>query len=273
MTSQSKFDYTYIKKIKLNKGCTMTMAEKKAFLLKQNQPKSKNRAVKNELLEAIFSDSNAVGLKIIFYLAKQNLSIGSDEVLKFTLNTFDLRKHTNCSLKTIRRNIDLLMKTTIIFKDPHSDDVELFQLIPRSKYIYGEAKIEIDIFPKVFELISQVKKNFSIIDIDKLMELTNKNSIRTLMLLERINNYSKSIPKRKTYTLDELNALFGLDYKTLSAFTQNILQRAQDDLQNIDSKLNLQYQTHFEPQAIGRPKASTVTIDLIRTKYHNIQIS
>lgn len=254
----------------------MTAAQKRAFLLNQSEPKQTNRAVRNELLQAIFSQSNAVGLKILFYLAKQNLSVtnkelvtfslDSDEPMKFTLDSKDVQKHINCSIYTIKSNIDSLMKTTVIFKDPESDDIEMYQLIPISKYVYGEGKIKISIFPKVFKLISEVERNFSVIDIDKLMELSNKNSIRTLMLLERINGFGTNIPKRKTYSLDELNALYGLDYKSLGAFATNVLKRSQDDLNDINSKLNLEYQMHFEPQAIGRPKAKTITIDLIQNQ-------
>ncbi len=44
-----------------------------------------------------------------------------------------------------------------------------------------------------------------------------------LMILERINNFSENVPKRKTYNLYEPNAMFDIKYKRLGDFKREVV--------------------------------------------------
>ena len=65
-------------------------------------------------------------------------------------------------------------------------------------------------FKKIIMLIAELKNKFTIIDLDNLMQLESKHSVRMVQLLEYIRGFSSSdtvaetdkkvsIPKRKRY--------------------------------------------------------------------------
>jgi len=81
-------------------------------------------------------------------------------------------------------------------------------------------------------------------------------------LLHRIGNFSDSIPKRKHYDLDELNELFGTNYKKISDIERKILIPVKSEL-DIYSKISFVYEMNFDLLGAGRPKAIDITIDVI----------
>ncbi len=247
----------------------MTDAQRRNFLLKQQAPPPPmtNDAIRNELLEALFTHNNSTALKILFYIAKQNIDL-NDRVLTLTIDSKNLMKITNTTIRTLKTNIKALQKVTVTFistKDNHKVE-EFIQLIPQSEFIDGVNKIKIDMYKKVYDLIVNVEKNFSLVDLDTLLSLNNKNTIRTLMILERINNFSKVVSKRKTYDLDELNGLYGTNYKRMNDFVKNIIIPSQEDLQSSSSQLNFLHQVNYLNKGKGRPKAVSVTIDLVKNQ-------
>jgi len=249
----------------------MTDAQRRNFLLKQQTPPPPmtNDAIRNELLEALFTHNNSTALKILFYIAKQNIDLNGDQrVLTLNIDSKNLMKITNTTTRTLKSNIKALQKVTVTFistKDNKKVE-EFIQLIPQSEFIDGVNKIKIDMYKKVYDLIVNVEKNFSLVDLDTLLSLNNKNTIRTLMILERINNFSKVVSKRKTYDLDELNGLYGTNYKRMNDFIKNIIIPSQEDLQSSSSKLNFLHQVNYRNEGRGRPKAISVTIDLVKNQ-------
>ena len=217
--------------------------------------------VANALIEAFVRKNNLVALKIIFYLSKSNPQVLNQKLITMTIDANNLCEYCNIIPKTLRRNIQKMQETVIEFID-ENNDIEDIVVIPRAKYITGKSKLEIDMYAKMLKLISHVKNRYTVIDTKNLMKLESKHSVRMIALLEHINTFSKDVAKRKTYTLEDLNRMFGTNYSRMAEFERRILKPVKEELDSI-SKLSFQYEINYELQSKGRPKAVSATIDLI----------
>lgn len=221
--------------------------------------------VRNELLEAFLTEGNLTALKILFYIAKARILDTKEPILTMHIDLKKLNSYTETTPETIRRNLKSLTKTTLTFQglDDNKEYVTYISALPRVKIIPGKNLVEVDIYREVLELVAKVEKNFSVVHVDLLLNQKSIHAFRMLMLLERINNYSDHVAKRKTIELDELNAMFGTKYKRVGEFASNILAKARDDIAQTPSNLNFDYQINYVSSGKGRPRAVSVTIDLI----------
>ena len=103
-----------------------------------------------------------------------------------------------------------MTETSISFVDENEDVTEYINILPYAKI--DKQKIEIKMFTKIVKLIAELKNKFTIIDLDNLMQLESKHSVRMVQLLEYIRGFASkenvaetekkvSIPKRKRYLL------------------------------------------------------------------------
>jgi hypothetical protein len=76
--------------------------------------------------------------------------------------------------------------------------------------------------------------------------------------------YSQNVGKRAIYSREILNGIFGTNYKRISQIEQKILKPVKEELDK-HSKLSFLMQINYDkaPLSKGRPKAVSVTIDLI----------
>lgn len=239
---------------------------------KKEKPVTNNLVkIKNSLIEAFVKKSNLTALKILFYLAK-DCSIAPDaESTKITLNTKQLCDYCNIDEKTLKRNVRQMTETSISITDEFSES--FMSVIPKAKFGYS-GKLELLMFREVLEMVVEVKNKYTTIDAKQIMKLGSKHSVRMLMLLEMIANFNRmedsviiELPKRKYYELEELNLLFGTNYKRLGQFEKEVLEKVKEELDNA-SKLSFIYEIEYDkkPEAKGRPKAVGVTIDVIERK-------
>lgn len=259
------------------KGKKMNPLEAKKLLQQQKENEVKDLVkVSNSLVESFVSKSNAVALKMLFYIAKQQHK-ESGELTTFTLSADEFADYCKLDHKTIRRNITAMRNTSITFAE-HDIKGRLtveegIVLVPRSKYDYTAKTIEITMFKKILDLIVEVESHFTTIDVKNVMELGSKYSIRMTMILERIFGFKGSpenwdVKQQKTFTLDELNGMFDTSYKRFADFERNILiptKAEMDDKSEISFafKINKGYNS---PLDRGRPKALDCTIKLTQNK-------
>jgi plasmid replication initiation protein len=158
-----------------------------------------------------------------------------------------------------------MTETSISTTDEKSESYT--SVISYAKFNYN-ADLRVEIRENILKLINETKNQFTIIDANNIMQLTSKHSIRMLMLLEYISGFSSNVAKRKTYTLDELNLLFGTNYKRINHFEENILVPIKDEL-DATSKISFEYRINYDKKnnTVGRAKAVSVTIDLIQRKF------
>jgi plasmid replication initiation protein len=242
---------------------------KKIQLEKLKKQKEKpHQKISNTFINSTIHKSTAGALKTIFYLAsvleKDDLNFKED------LNTLniDLRQmltYTGLTVKEIRNNFKAMQETSISFINEKKKEELMINLLPYIDFKWGKNSVELKIFSKISKLIIDVKKNYTFMDTSILMTLKNKHSLRLLPILNLITNYDPDIAKRKIYELDELNDLFGTAYKRLQDIDRFILAPTKKELDS-KSKISFMYEMNFDNFGKGRPKATTIIIDVIEQK-------
>lgn len=254
----------------------MTPAEARRKKLQAQKPENLAK-IDNALIEAFVSKNNLFALKILFYLAKGKIEIDSKtlELQTFKLDVNNTLEYCKIDIRTLKRNLKQMTETSISFVDRKEDITEYINILPYAKI--HKNNMEIKMFKKIISLITELKNKFTIIDLDNLMRLESKHSIRFIQLLEYIDNFKSkdtvaetekkvSIPKRKRYLLEDLNGMFGVNYKSFYEFERKILKPVKEEL---DDKSDLSFVYQFEEAKTvtqGRRKHIAVIIDLIDNK-------
>ena len=228
---------------------------------KTKKKKSNIVKIKNDLVESFVKQNNLTALKILFYIAYDCEKIPDGDIVKIKMNTKDICEYCKVDIKTITRNLEQMQKTSISWTDEKSKS--FVSVLPKCHIEFG-GNIEITMFKEVIQMIVDVKSKYTSINAEQLMRLKSKHSARMILLLEMMNGFDEHIPKLKRYELDELNLLFGTNYKRLGEFEREVLKKAKRDLDE-NSKLSFVYDVNYDKEAhtVGRSKAVGVTIHLI----------
>lgn len=260
------------------KGKKMNPIEAKKLMQQQQEETIKDLVqVSNSLVEGFVSKSNAVALKMLFYIAKQQHEKTEWDVVQFSLSADDFAKYCNLDHKTIKRNITAMRNTSITFVERDNKGrvtvEEGIVIVPRSRYDYTAKTIEIDMYKKILDLILEVEERFTTIDVKNVMELESIYSIRMVMILEQIFGFKGSpehwdVKQQKTFSLDELNGMFGTSYKRFADFERNVLEPTKAEMDD-KSEISFSYtinKGYNSPLDRGRPKALSVTLKLVQNK-------
>ena len=168
------------------------------------------------------------------------------------------------------RTLKAMQSVSITFIDEVEKYEEYINLLPRIKRLYGKKQVEIDLYAKVARLIVDVPKQIggTMLNVKEICKLKSKHSVRLLPILHMINGFDYPAKKEKTYTLEDLNQIFGVKYRNLNEIEDRILKDVQHEL-NTTSKMGFEYDvnTGYNGIAKGRPKALSITITPIIRKY------
>jgi len=224
--------------------------------------------ISNTFIESAIQNNNASAIKTIYYLAshleklKELKDKSPTTLVSIRFDTREMLKYTDMKLPEVKRNLKAMQQTSITFIDKKNRTEAGINLLPYYEFVYGKHTVEVKIFVKVAKLIIDVKRNYSMINTKSLMKFKSKHTLRMLPLLYRIANFSEDVAKRKTYELDELNALFGTNYKKFYDIERYILKPVKEEL-DAHSKLSFIHETNYDYFDAGRPKAISITIDVI----------
>lgn len=228
--------------------------------------------VSNSLVNSFIKNNNLVALKILFYLSSLDYKMDKkNEIQTIDIDVFSLSSFCDIDYRTLKTNIRTMQKTVLTFITFTSEGVARAEtditLIPYCSYISSNS-IQLKLFTKVLDLVLDVTSRFTIIDLNNLMLLRSKHSIVMFKMLEYIDGFSSQVAKRKQYTLNELNGLFGTKYLRIKEFERKILLPVQEELNN-HSSLTFIYSFKYDstPKK-GRPSISSVVIDLKSNKNH-----
>lgn len=234
--------------------------------------------ISNSLVESFVKKNNLGALKILFYLSKhcQDLDLSS-ELITIKIKTSSLVETCKMDVKTFKRNLQQMQETSLTFianDDKGSSPIseEWITVIPYIKWNYN-GFVEVRIFSKILKLIVGINNKFTVIDIENLMSLRSKHSVRMIQLLEMIEGFSDHIPKRKTYYLADLNAMFGTNYRNMYEFERKILIPVKKELDQV-SNLTFLHEIVFDKLILarGRPNAVGVTLDLLSNKKRQLSL-
>jgi len=231
---------------------------------------SPKREISNNFIESAILKSSITSLKTLFFISYrlQDIDISkmdNNKLLTIRLDKKEFLSFTKVENSTLLKAIKKVQETSITFLDDEGRVQMGMSLFPRYEILSNKNQIEIDLYIKVAKLIIDVKKNFTPIDIKKLMEIKSSHTLRFLTLLNRIGNYDKNIPKRTKLNLEEINAFFGTNYKTWAKIEIKLLKPIKEELDKLDN-LSFIYESRFEARGRGRPRFDYVAIDLIKKK-------
>ena len=219
----------------------------------------------NSLFLAFIKKNNLVGLKLAILFSGARGQIEYDQDNKVKLNVEQL-----CDLLQIeKRQLSNHLKTvaTVHFTYVTNEGLRGGTTPFHSyEYINRNKEVVIEVSSKAKSLFTELEKgkySFNQASAANLMSLKHKHSLRMRLLLELINNFDDDIAKRKHYTLEHLNAYFGVNYRNYYDFETKILKPIKEEIDG-NSKLTFTYQLVDEkPDGTGRPKIKEVIIDLI----------
>ena len=234
--------------------------------------------ISNSLVESFVKKNNLTALKILFYISRAELTtVRNGNLVEMNISIKDLLNYTKIDFKTLRRNILSMHDSTLTFVTYDAEGVarceENITIIPYSKITYNDS-IELQIFTKIYDLIIDVKTKFTVIDINNLMNLNSKHSVRMIQLLEYIEGFGHNISKRKVYSLFEFNSMFGTNYKNFYELERKILIPVKSELDEF-SNLSFLFSFNYDKSDItkaGRPKAVSVTIDLKSNRTRQLKL-
>jgi len=237
--------------------------EKKLQKLQEQKAKPLQKISNNFIQSEIFN-LNKNALKTVFYLASILEKFDySKELNTLEIDLQKMFKYTEMTVTDVKNNLRAMQDTSITFTDENEDIEEFIVLIPRIKFHYGKNRVEIDLYSKIAKLILNVKDSYTFLNTKSLMSLENKHSLRLLPILNMISGFTGA--KRKRYELEDLNAIFGTKYKNLTDISRYILFPVKAELDAL-SKLTFIYEIDYMTLGKGRPKATSITIDVIEQK-------
>ena len=234
--------------------------------------------ISNSLVECFVRKNNLTALKILFYISSISLQTPiKTELVSLRFKIKDILDYTNMDSKTFKRNLISMQETVLTFVTNDREGFARYEenicIIPYSKIDYN-GYIDLKIFSKIHDLIYDVKSKFTVIDLDNLMKLTSKHSVRMIQLLEYIEGFSSSVAKRKTYSLSDFNLMFGTNYKNFYELERKILLPVQTEL-NEFSSLTFLFSFNYDKEnkaSSGRPKAVSITIDLKTNRQRQLKL-
>jgi len=230
--------------------------------------------ISNPFLEAFVKNNDLVSFKVLLYIAKAKLNEEIDinkledkQTYKVPLNLLNISKYLKLDTRTIRNTISKLNSTSINYrKIINGKDKETFiNLLPAGEINYTDDTLDVWIFGELLKQIYATTK-YSYVQTKNFIELTSKHSIRMLLLLERINNFSENVAKRKRYELEELNQMFGTKHKTYNDFEKRVLIPAKEDLDKHSTISFLYTKNKDKIKTRGRARIVGITIDLLENQ-------
>jgi len=244
--------------------------------------------IENGLLESFVKQNEIIAFKTLLYIAKSELDKQIDvnelkdrEIYRINIDIKKAVDFFSVDKKTIDRALKKLEKTTISYKkSENGDNIRgWISVLPYGEINYTTERFEVGMFGEVLKMIFATK-NYSPVATQNFIKLKSKHSVRMLMLLERILNYHKYdsngvdiMAKRQSYELNELNELFGTNYKSYNEFMRTVLEPAKNEL-DMYSKISFLYTAIKDRQgekvnSRGRTPIIKITIDVI-DNYNNL---
>ena len=249
---------------------------------KKNKPKEAKKpiiAVSNKLLESVIKNNNEIALKLLLYIGQgiqkkeaeikaQNLPLPApSKITTLSLDLDNIQKVCGINSERLRKSIKRLQKTILSFENKEEQWVTDVQIIGKARYLWGNKIFEVDMYPEILELVCNLERNLTVIDSNNAMRLTSAYALRFIPIIEHISGYDENCAKRKEYNLEQLNAIFGTNYKTIKSIVQNVIDPMKLEFDKV-SKLSFlsQVRSDANPKGKGRPVAVGVMFDVIKNQ-------
>lgn len=242
----------------------MTPLERRRLIAKQQEEQEKTVAtyrdkarIKKSIIETFIKKNNHIAIKLMFFIARKhniqgdNITFHNNDTATISLNKKEVLDYCNIDHRSFKSNIKALMQTSIEVYEQDQSVCSFINILPKVDIINDE--IRVTMFLYIIAQIQNVVDQYVTIDTKNLMKLKHKHSLRMIQLLEIISGYT-NVAKQTNYSCDELNAMFGTNYKRAIDLERKILLISQQELDE-NSKISFTYEKKFEDnKKSGRPK-------------------
>lgn len=226
--------------------------------------------VSNNFILNWITNNNLNALKLALYVSKLDIAQPNqikinEDITHLTLNLKEFSSFCNVSTKVLMNNHTSILNAKI--NRVSKDETEFRKLILNIKIKRNENIIELFIWTEIFYLLKEEEFSFTNINLENIMRLKNKHSIRMYLLLSYINQFNDIYSKSKEYTLEILNDFFGTDYKRVIDFNKKVIEPIKKDLLENDSNLKFEIEYKYKNiKKAGRTPISHIKIILINNK-------
>lgn len=224
--------------------------------------------IDNNFIFNWIKDNNTYALKLALYLSKTDIATSVErngKLVQINLDLDDFLDFCNVNIRTLTDNIHILKKTEI--NRVTENEMEFWSLIPYLKIDRKNNRIELDMYHNVFMLLKACSANFTNINLENIMKFKNKHTIRMLLLLSHLNDYSSIFSKSKNMSLENLNTFFDTDYKKIHDFHKKVIIPVKEDLEENNSFL--QFKSEFgylDKHSKGRASISHIKVIALNKK-------
>lgn len=226
--------------------------------------KKNDLAISNDFIFGLIKKNNKHTLKLLFYTLKNGEIINDNEKnVYLSLPLKDMYTTYNNSLKNLRQDYQKIQRTLITLTNTKKN-IKDTQLIKEIEYDLHNQKIILEVSKIIYQEFKFLEEGrFSTININNLIKLNNKHSIRFIPILEHLNGYGKDVAKTKVFTLLDFNNLFGTNYTTYKSFIDGVLKPIQKEL-NLYSNLTFIYNPNYDimKETKGRKPITSIKIIL-----------
>ena len=157
----------------------------------------------------------------------------------------------NNAYKQVQDAVDTLFERQFSYYDPVDDERYKERWIYKASYIDDKGHIVLFFTPTVISMISRLYANFTQYLLEEVSDFKSKYSIR---LYELIAKY-KGVGASNKYGIDELRSLLGVEnteYKTMSLFKKNVLDKAVNEINKSDkADIQIKYEQFKEGRTIS----------------------
>ena len=175
----------------------------------------------------------------------------------------------NNAYEDLKEAVDSLFNRQFSYYDKERDEHLRSRWIHTSSYIDNKGYLVLFFTPVVISMISRLQDQFTKYLLDQVSNFKSKYSIR---LYEIVSQWLNNGGLSKKYGIDELRAMLGLEedeYKTMSLFKKNVLDKAVKEI--IDkSHLYIEYKQYRKGRSISHIKFSghINTVFVTRPEYN-----
>lgn len=232
-----------------------------------------NIKVSNSFVNSIISNNNHLTLKLLFFIVLNgNKGVSNKEITEINIDIRKVKSALGLDFKNLRQNLKQIQKTLITIRE--NRNIQDISLIPRIRYFYNIQTLNLVLFNDVLKELLELKNRFTIIDLNNLLNLQNKHSIRLITILEHINTYDEDYGKVKYFTKTELNELFNTNYKSIKEIERAIIKPIKEELDEY-SKLTFLYNLEYDIDApgVGRKPLVGIKIYLKDNKIRQLKLN
>lgn len=224
----------------------------------------------NALIEASFNLSLVEQRLMLLAIveAREYENLNYETAIKVSVKTYseEFKINKKIAYKQLKEATETLFERKFSYYDKETDERLKSRWIHTASYIDDKGHVIIYLTPIVIKMIRRLEIEFTKYLLNHVSDFKSKYSVR---LFEIISKW-KDLGYTSKYSINDLRGMLGVsetEYKTMSLFKRNVLDKAVTEINKAESILfNLQYEQFKEGKSITHIRFKINTIKNIEKK-------